>query len=314
MRTSSVAHRGAWSAAIVLGPSCSPARCSRARSLAKGTSTNNPESLQGYAAISQHFPQSDAPTELVVVRSETLTCDRPGLRGSGAGARQAGCPVDRAGDALLRLARSGRLFRGTGTRSSSRSGWRGDWSPSARKLIELVRAENGRGGFEVAITGTKVTDEAFNQVSQSDLEKGELRYGLPAALSCWCSSSARSSRRGCRCCLRRLDSRRARPDGDRREQFELSVFVVNMLVGMGLALGIDYALFVVSRFREERAAGSPEGGGDRSRRRDREPRGPLQRQRLRARDAGPASRRAHGHAQPRDRARSSSGSSRSSPR
>src|SRR4029450_8190180 len=37
--------------------------------------------------------------------------------------------------------------------------------------------------------------------------------------------------------------------------FELSVFVVNMLTGMGLALGIDYALFVVSRYREERGRG-----------------------------------------------------------
>src|SRR6185437_14018545 len=37
--------------------------------------------------------------------------------------------------------------------------------------------------------------------------------------------------------------------------FNLSIFVVNMLTGMGLALGIDYALFVVSRFREERGRG-----------------------------------------------------------
>jgi RND superfamily putative drug exporter len=37
--------------------------------------------------------------------------------------------------------------------------------------------------------------------------------------------------------------------------FELSVFVVNMLTGMGLALGIDYALFVISRYREERSRG-----------------------------------------------------------
>ena len=39
------------------------------------------------------------------------------------------------------------------------------------------------------------------------------------------------------------------------QEFELSVFVVNMLTGMGLALGIDYALFVVSRYREERDHG-----------------------------------------------------------
>ena len=34
--------------------------------------------------------------------------------------------------------------------------------------------------------------------------------------------------------------------------FDLSIFIVNMLVGMGLALGIDYSLFVISRYREER--------------------------------------------------------------
>ena len=42
------------------------------------------------------------------------------------------------------------------------------------------------------------------------------------------------------------------------QQFELSVFVINMLTGMGLALGIDYSLFVVSRYREERAKGNAE--------------------------------------------------------
>ena len=36
---------------------------------------------------------------------------------------------------------------------------------------------------------------------------------------------------------------------------ELNLFIVNMLVAMGLALGIDYSLFIVSRLREERAKG-----------------------------------------------------------
>ena len=39
------------------------------------------------------------------------------------------------------------------------------------------------------------------------------------------------------------------------QAFEVSFFVVNMISAMGLALGIDYALFILSRYREERGRG-----------------------------------------------------------
>jgi putative drug exporter of the RND superfamily len=39
------------------------------------------------------------------------------------------------------------------------------------------------------------------------------------------------------------------------QAFPLSVFATNMLTGMGLALGIDYSLFILSRYREERLHG-----------------------------------------------------------
>jgi RND superfamily putative drug exporter len=39
------------------------------------------------------------------------------------------------------------------------------------------------------------------------------------------------------------------------EAFQLSVFVVNVATMMGLAVGIDYSLFIIERFREERRAG-----------------------------------------------------------
>jgi RND superfamily putative drug exporter len=38
---------------------------------------------------------------------------------------------------------------------------------------------------------------------------------------------------------------------------DFTFFVTNIITMMGLAVGIDYSLFVVSRFREERAAGRP---------------------------------------------------------
>ena len=37
--------------------------------------------------------------------------------------------------------------------------------------------------------------------------------------------------------------------------FDVSVFAVNVISMMGLATGIDYSLFIVSRYREERLAG-----------------------------------------------------------
>ena len=35
----------------------------------------------------------------------------------------------------------------------------------------------------------------------------------------------------------------------------LSFFIINMITAMGLALGIDYSLFVLSRYREQRQHG-----------------------------------------------------------
>src|SRR4029453_17747121 len=44
------------------------------------------------------------------------------------------------------------------------------------------------------------------------------------------------------------------------QAFQLSFFITNVITMMGLAVGIDYSLFIVSRYREERAKGLPKQG------------------------------------------------------
>ena len=128
-------------------------------------------------------------------------------------------------------------------------------------LVEKVEAIDDDGAFVVSVTGTETLDYDFNLLSQEDLENGELKFGLPAALiilllvfgavvaglvPLMMAIVAIVVALGLSALL--------------AQQFELSVFLVNMLTGMGLALGIDYSLFVVSRYREERAKGSSEHG------------------------------------------------------
>src|SRR5215207_1610655 len=93
-------------------------------------------------------------------------------------------------------------------------------------IVETVEAADGRDGFAAAITGEFTLDADFDTLAGEDLKNGELGFGLPAALMALVGQA-----------------------------FPLSVFATNMLTGMGLALGIDYSLVVLSRYREERLHG-----------------------------------------------------------
>jgi len=126
-------------------------------------------------------------------------------------------------------------------------------SDSGAKPVEKV-VENANGSaFSVGITGYRTANYDFGSQSQKDLESGELAFGLPAALivlvlvfgalvaglvPVFMAILSIVVALGLVALL--------------SLEFTLSVFIVNMLTGMGLALGIDYSLFVVSRYREER--------------------------------------------------------------
>ena len=210
--------------------------------------TNEPESERAYEVLAEHFPVGDSTTELVVVRHEQLTVNDPAFQARIAELdAEAADLVDRAGQpvpapdghaVLLPI----RLVEPA--------------EDTVERAIELVESEDGRDGFQIAMTGEFTSDRGFNELSQSDLEEGELQFGLPAALVVLVLvfgavvASTIPLVLGLVSIAVALGLTALASTG-----WELSVFSVNMLTGMGLALGIDYALFVVSRFREERSAG-----------------------------------------------------------
>jgi putative drug exporter of the RND superfamily len=123
-------------------------------------------------------------------------------------------------------------------------------------VVHAVQSANGSHGFSVAVTGDHTADNDFSTLATSDLRHGELDFGLPIAIVVLLLVFG-AVVAGLMPVLMALVSILvglgiATLVG---EEFHLSTFIVNMMTAMGLALGIDYSLFVISRFREERAGG-----------------------------------------------------------
>jgi putative drug exporter of the RND superfamily len=208
-----------------------------------------PESTKAADAIARAFPQTAANSkrDVVVVTSRRYTVGSPPFQTFAkrlAAELQATGHVSNPAPAAVSPDRHSALVS---LLIGSDSG--------AAPVEKVVEQANG-GAFEVGITGYRTANHDFGKQSQTDLEKGELAFGLPAALivlvlvfgalvaglvPVLMAILAIIVALGLVAIL--------------SQAFELSVFIVNMLTGMGLALGIDYSLFVVSRYREERRLG-----------------------------------------------------------
>jgi len=220
--------------------------------------TNHPESYRGYDLIAQHFPPStDYVNELVVVRSTRFDVESPAFRAK----------VDALATAIERtgVVQPVRTYYTDGDRTlvapSGRAtvipvGMLGDGDDGIERVIDVVDGAQ-TPEFETAITGEFTADRDFSTLSEEDLQKGELQFGLPVALLVLLLVFG-TVVAGLLPVVVALVSIIVALGLTALlgQSFDLSVYVVNMISGMGLALGIDYSLFVVSRYREERRLGS----------------------------------------------------------
>jgi uncharacterized membrane protein YdfJ with MMPL/SSD domain len=128
---------------------------------------------------------------------------------------------------------------------------------SIDSVVSAVRHLDAEPGYAAAVTGDETINADFDKLSQEDLRNGELFFGAPAALIILVLVFGAVVAGLIPLVLAIVSIIVALALTALVGQvFELSVFVVNMLTGMGLALGIDYSLFILSRYREERLAGN----------------------------------------------------------
>jgi uncharacterized membrane protein YdfJ with MMPL/SSD domain len=214
-----------------------------------GNVIGKPESTRASDAIAQAFPREAAAAkgDVIVVSSRRYTVRSPQFVAFG----------KHLADSLRATGKvrgSGAVVYSPDRRSALLPVLIGSDS-DAKTVEDVVEKANG-GGFTVGITGYHSTGYDFGKQSQTDLEKGELAFGLPAALIVLVLvfgavvAGLVPVLTAILSIIVALGLVALISLG-----FSLSVFIVNMLTGMGLALGIDYSLFIVSRYREERLLG-----------------------------------------------------------
>jgi RND superfamily putative drug exporter len=227
--------------------------------------TNKPESVRGFDLLEEKLATGRLTTETVIVQSESATVDDAAFRqvverttadlraltGIVAAATNvyemgaAGSP-----DAAALVSADRRTTLIPVTLASYETG-----SEHVDDFLDTLHRHEG-AGFRLLTVGTVSIDETFNGIAEEDLQKAEL-IGIPIALLILVIVLRALVAPGLPMILAMgsimIATGLAALIG---HVYELSFYVVNMISMIGLAVGIDYALFIVERYREERRHGA----------------------------------------------------------
>jgi RND superfamily putative drug exporter len=230
---------------------------------------NNPESNRGWDLLEEHGIRDErSGTETVIVSSETLTVDDPSFQQTVqqvtdavradtemvAGATNFYELSNQDPDAAAGLVSADRR---TTIIPVTLTGSLEEAVDHGGEFLELIHGQQDAAtGFEVTTVGDGTLNEEINKIVEEDLLRGELAGAgigflillvvLVALVAAFVPLMLAIVAIAIAFGLTALVS----------QAYELSFFVTNMISMIGLAVGIDYALFVVDRYREERRRGS----------------------------------------------------------
>ncbi len=221
----------------------------------------NPESERADTLLQERLRGPEAIADVVIVRSDTVTVDDPIFRETVENL------VGRIRALGPEIVGGVDPFYETGDQSQVSESRRSTFIPvvltgdlndaetNVEEVHKVLDEATSPAGFEVFMTGEATIGHEFTTTSEEDLLKGETFGGaiaiviltivfgaiaamvLPIALAIMSIVIALG--------VVALVG----------QAFELNFFVQNIITMIGLAVGIDYSLFIVSRYREERTRG-----------------------------------------------------------
>ena len=221
-----------------------------------GSVTGDPDSARAEQVLADTFSQDDRIDDAVIIYSAELTSDDPEFKAFVANVRSSveGTGVTQTVRDPYADGQSGISEDGHGAAVTLVFGE--DPASGIVDVLDEVVAADADTSFEVDITGVHTLDHDFTELSESDLTNGELKFGLPAAMIVLLLVFGAVVAASIPMSVAILSIIVTVAISSVLGQFtSLSFFIVNMITAMGLALGIDYSLFVLSRYREERQAG-----------------------------------------------------------
>jgi RND superfamily putative drug exporter len=227
------------------------------------TFINSPESKKGLDLIEELRGLPRSTNEVVIVQSDSMTVDDAEFQqlveslyddlvslGSGT-IRQATLTNYFQSEAPFLVSED----RRTTIIPFTMAGDFDDATDNIADVIEVVDEAAADSGFEVLITGQATAGEDFRVVGQEGIETGE-KFGVPVALIILVLVFGALVAAVVPIVLAFVSIIVALGVAALVGQvFALSFFVTNVIFMIGLAVGIDYSLFIVARYREERARG-----------------------------------------------------------
>lgn len=225
--------------------------------------TNDPESAVGDELIEERLTGPKGTNEVVIVQSQTLTVDDPAFQ------QKVSAITTAIADLGPEIIKSGTLINYYQTQAPflvsedrqttiipfTMTGDVDDASDHIEGVADVVDGHKGDPNLKVLMVGQATVGLDFQEVAQEGLLKGEV-FGVPIALIILVVMLGLVVAALIPLIMAVVAIVLALGLASLAGQaFELSFFVENMITMIGLAVGIDYSLFVVSRYREERSKG-----------------------------------------------------------